>query len=181
VRAFESAALILRRGRPADAVALSSLINHYARQGGMLPRTPADIREHCGDFLVAEANGKILGCGALKAYNRGLAEVRSLCTAPEAARRGVGRALLQRLVEEASHRGFKTLFALTVVPQFFARCGFREVHRLALPLKIWRDCLHCPKLFRCDERAMVLELTPGSSQPDQTPAEARQPSPSLRW
>jgi amino-acid N-acetyltransferase len=100
----------------------------------------------------------ILGCGALKIYSADLAEVRSLCIAPGVTSRGLGRTISDDLLDEATQLGLKTAFALTVVPGFFERLGFREVHRERFPTKVWRDCLQCPKYFQCDEKAMVLDL-----------------------
>lgn len=134
------------------------LISHYAEMRVMLPRPLVEIYENIWEFTVAEEDGVILGCGALKLYSAELAEVRSLCVVPGASGRGLGRILTDQLLNEAERLGLKSVFALTVAPGFFEKMGFREVPRERFPTKVWRDCLQCPKYFQCDEKAMVLDL-----------------------
>src|SRR2546422_9460552 len=111
------------------------MINHYAAEGIMLRRTLTELYECVREFLVAEEDGKVVGCGALKFYAADLAEIRSLCVAPGLESRGLGRALTERLLSEAEQYGLKTVFALTVAPDFFQKCGFREMARERFPAK----------------------------------------------
>jgi amino-acid N-acetyltransferase len=148
----------IRKARPGDVPALFDLINHYARERLLLPRTLTDLYEHFREFLVAEEDGRLAGCGALKFYNQQLAEIRSLCVAPDTATRGVGRALVDCLLREAEALGLQSVFALTLAPGFFDKLGFRLQARETVPMKIWRDCLACPKAAACDEQMMTLEL-----------------------
>ena len=43
----------------------------------------------------------------------------------------------------------------TRIPDFFFHFGFRVADRTALPDKIYKDCQTCPRLYACDEVAMV--------------------------
>jgi amino-acid N-acetyltransferase len=70
----------------------------------------------------------------------------------------VGSALVRQAVAEAKAMGLKRLFALTYEPEFFERFGFRNADREALPTKVWRDCIHCPRADACDEVAVVLDI-----------------------
>ncbi len=135
------------------------MINHYAAERVMLPRPLTDLYESVREFLVAEdESGGVTGCGALKFYNAELAEVRSLCVAPGTNKRGTGRALTSRLLAEAESYGLKTVFALTMAPEFFLKCGFRETARERFPMKVWRDCLRCDRYFHCHEKTVCLDL-----------------------
>jgi amino-acid N-acetyltransferase len=118
----------------------------------------ADLQENIRQFVVAEAEGKPLGCGALKLYDPELAEIRSLCVEDAVHSNGVGRTIVQALLDEAARLGVKTVFALTVVPAFFAKLGFREVPREQFPAKVWDDCLQCQRYSTCTEKAVALEL-----------------------
>lgn len=144
----------IRRARMQDASAVLRLINDYAAQGLMLPRTESELEEHIRDFFVAASNGAIVGCGALHSYGPASAEIRSLAVHPDFKGSGVGRRLVQTLEEEARRRGLRTVFAFTYVPGFFYKLGFGEVERSRLPAKVWRDCLRCPKFYCCDETAV---------------------------
>ena len=150
--------MTIRKAELRDVPALFQMISHYAAQRIMLPRPLVELYENVWEFTVAEEDGQVLGCGALKFYSAELAEVRSLCVTPGITNRGLGRALTERLLDEAERYGLKTVFALTLVPQFFDKLGFREIPRERFPTKVWRDCLACPKYFQCDEKAMVLDL-----------------------
>ena len=156
--------LNIRRAELGDVPALFEMINHYAAEGIMLQRTLTELYECVREFLVAEEDGKVVGCGALKFYAADLAEIRSLCVAPGLESRGLGRALTERLLGEGEQYGLKTVFALTVAPDFFQKCGFREMARERFPAKIWRDCLRCERYFHCNEKTMVIDLP--TSPPD---------------
>ena len=100
----------------------------------------------------------LLGCCALAVLTRDLAEVRSLAVHPERSGRGVGRALVLECVEQARRLGLRRVFALTLVPEFFERCGFTLTSLGHLPEKSASECPVCPKRFACDEQAMLLHL-----------------------
>ena len=63
-------------------------------------------------------------------------------------------------VDEAEQLGIRKLMTLTYEQAFFERCGFGVVDRQTLPLKVWSECVRCPKNQRCDEIAMTLDLEP---------------------
>jgi putative acetyltransferase len=54
-------------------------------------------------------DGKIAGIGALKELGDGTAEVKSMRTHPDHLRKGVGAAVLERIVQQARHRGITRL------------------------------------------------------------------------
>ena len=53
--------------------------------------------------------------------------------------------------------GITKVFALTKIPGYFISRGFKEVEKAALPQKIWKDCLNCPKFPGCDETAVLFD------------------------
>jgi amino-acid N-acetyltransferase len=150
----------IRKAQLADVPDLFEMINHYVAQKIMLARTLTDLYESVREFLVAEHDGRVVGCGALKLYNPELGEIRSLCVAPGIQSRGIGRALVERLLGEAAGFGLKTVFALTVATEFFLKCGFRETVRERFPMKVWRDCLRCERYFHCQEKTVAYPLVP---------------------
>jgi amino-acid N-acetyltransferase len=150
--------LTIRKANLKDVPEVHRLINHYAAERVMLPRTLTDLYENVWEFTVAEDDGKLLGCGALKLYNQEIAEIRSLCVEATAKSKGVGREITERLLDEADEFGLKTVFALTLAPGFFEKMRFREVPRERFPTKVWRDCLRCERYSSCQEKAVTLEL-----------------------
>jgi amino-acid N-acetyltransferase len=124
----------------------------------MLPRTEAAIQRVLDDFVVAELDGQVAGCGALARLSPQLAEVRSLAVSPDFQGQGLGRRIVLYLMERARARGYPQLCALTLVPDFFAGLGFQTVDRWAISPKIWQECVFCAKFHHCDEVAVVYNL-----------------------
>jgi putative acetyltransferase len=60
-------------------------------------------------FWAVREAGELLGCGALKELDPTHAEIKSMRTASKHLRRGVARALLRHILEEARRRGYKRL------------------------------------------------------------------------
>ena len=150
----------MRAMRPGDVDAALALINGYAAEDRMLERTREFLLERVGDFFVADdiATSALQGCVALAVLTPDLAEIRSLAVRPDASGRGIGRALVAACVDEARRAGLRRIFALTLVPDFFERCGFTLVSLGRLPEKSAAECPICPKRGRCDEHAMLLHL-----------------------
>lgn len=170
VEAVPGPPLTVRKAAMSDIHALLQLINGYAGQGVMLPRTEFEMSENIRDFVLAFSGTELVGCGALHFYSPATGEIRSLAVAPGAKSRGIGRALVEALEADARQFGLHAIFAFTYVDRFFRKLGFVEVERGELPLKAWKDCLRCPKFQNCDEIAMVKYLTgnPDSFSPQKT-------------
>src|ERR1700683_3152306 len=152
--------LTIRKAGMRDIPALLQLINSYAAEGIMLPHTEFEISENIRDFTVIYAGPQLLGCGALHFYTPVSGEVRSLAVSPASKESGIGRLLVEALEDEAIHNGLHSIFAFTYLPDFFRKLGFHQVARGLLPLKVWKDCLSCPKFECCDEIAVVKALSP---------------------
>ena len=141
-----------------DIPNLLALINSYAANGIMLPRTEFEISENIRDFSVAYDGDLLVGCGALHFYTPTTAEIRSLAVLPAAKKQGIGRTVVDALESEARDNDLEAIFAFTYVLPFFKKLGFKEVERGELPLKVWKDCLRCPKFNSCDEIAVLKRL-----------------------
>jgi len=137
-----------------DVEQIHGIIRLYSGNGTLLPRTMAELCENVRDFVVAEHEGKIVGCGALHLYGMHLAEIRSIAVVPAAKGLGAGRKLVEALMEEAKRHKVSCVCLFTRIPDFFAHMGFGLASREELPDKIYKDCLHCPNLYACDEIAM---------------------------
>jgi amino-acid N-acetyltransferase len=149
------AGLVVRKAVMHDIPPILDLINGYAAKGIMLPRTEFELSEAIRDFTAVTLGDELLGCGALHFYTPTLGEIRSLAVHDRAKTHGVGRKLVEALVEEAQEYQLEAVFAFTYVVEFFRKVGFHEVERGALPLKAWKDCVRCPKFQACDEIAML--------------------------
>ncbi len=148
----------VRRAKATDAPAMAGIINDYAEQGIMIHRSLAELYEHLRDFHVAEADGRVVGVAGLRIMWSTLGEVYALAVAPQGRGKGVGKALVNAAVSDAVALGLRQVFALTYERAFFERCAFEVVDRQQLPLKVWGECVRCPKHDACDEIAMVRVL-----------------------
>ena len=148
-----------RQAKLIDAKAIHALINSAAAKGAVVPRSLSEIYESIRDFLVAEENGKTVGCCGLHIAWENLAEIRSLVVLPAQQKKGVGAKLLQAALKEAKRLALPKVFALTSQPEFFQKYGFERISRKSLPHKIWGDCLKCPKFPKCDEVALWKKLS----------------------
>ena len=152
------AAPLIRPAAIGDAPYIHHLLEIYAAQGNLLPRTLSEIYRHLRDFFVIEIQGRVAACGALEIFTEDLGEVRSLVVADQFKGRGFGRALVERIAAEARAIGLRRLMALTYVPGFFHKLGFTTVPKETLPEKVWSVCVKCYKFNNCDETAVLLEL-----------------------
>jgi GNAT superfamily N-acetyltransferase len=77
------------------------------------------------------------GSGGAGGLRQGLAHVRHVATDPDALRRGIGRALMARVMAEAGAAGFAAMECLstrTAVP-FYAALGFRQIGAVEVGLR----------------------------------------------
>ena len=148
--------------RPAtihDVPRMQAIINSHAEFGRMLFKSYAQLYETLRDFAVYEdERGEIVGVVGLAIIWADLAEVRSLAVAEDRQGKGIGKQLVNWCIEEARRLGIRQIMSLTYEQTFFAKLGFLVVDKDTLPLKVWSDCVRCPKRDGCDEIAMVRDL-----------------------
>jgi amino-acid N-acetyltransferase len=166
--------ILIRPAVEADVSPILELVNRYAGQDIMLPRTADSVRSTLGDWLVAVAEPTaeepagepvtgepappILACGALVPLTNTLAEVRSLAVHESQQGKGLGGYLVLELVQMARAREFEQVCALTLRENFFVRLGFEVVDRWSISPKVWQACIFCRKFHRCDEVAVLMNL-----------------------
>ena len=127
----------IRDAKIGDVAKIHELINSYAEVDRMLFASMANIYENLQIFKVAEADGGVVGCCALKVLWKDLAEIKSLAVDQSQFGKGIGRALVEGCVEKARALGLKKIFTLTLEPEFFEKIGFVQVEKDTLPMKVW--------------------------------------------
>lgn len=150
--------MIIRKAKLSDSEAIHKLANHYAKKGLMLARSRSSIYEYIRNYSVIESSGEVIAIGALSILWADLAEVRTLAVKESSSKQGVGKKLVEHLLNEAKDLGIKKVFTLTYQEAFFEKCGFQVIDKAHMPHKIWKDCLNCPKFPNCDEVLMAVDI-----------------------
>jgi ribosomal protein S18 acetylase RimI-like enzyme len=125
---------------PTDAEARRCLAAYAAEldrrfDEGFDPATlvaPEEVRGPRGAFLVAQADGRSIGCIALRALHENVGEIRHLWIDPAARGMGLARRLLGALEVEAARRGctvvrLDTHRSLAEAIGLYRSAGYREI------------------------------------------------------
>jgi len=149
---------MIRKAKTGDIKEIQALINYFAKEDLMLPRSLNEIYEQIRDFWVSQEGEKIIGCAALHVSWDDLAEIRSLAVHKNWQSKGIGRKLISACLKEAKELGSKKVFVLTYHQKYFQKQGFKKVKHENLPHKIWAECINCPKFPNCQEIALLKNI-----------------------
>jgi amino-acid N-acetyltransferase len=117
---------LVRRARTPDVPAIKALVDTYSGKI-LLEKNLVTLYETVQEFWVAEHDGAVVGCGALHVLWSDLGEVRTVAVDRALTGRGVGHAIVDRLLQVARELGLQRLFVLTFETEFFTRHGFTEI------------------------------------------------------
>ena len=118
----------LRPAARADLPAIAALL-----EGERLPT--AELEDYLDHFVVAETDGRVIGCGGLEPYaGTDAALVRSMVVAGPWRGTGLGERILSWVTDHARSLGVRRLFLFTMTARdFYARLGFRDTTLDAFP------------------------------------------------
>jgi amino-acid N-acetyltransferase len=133
--------LTIRPALPSDVRTIRGLVEPYAQRRILLAKELVGYFESVQEFLVAESEGVVVGCGALHVMWDDLAEIRTLAVAPEHLGTGVGHRLVTALVERAAAMGLRRVFCLTFEVAFFERQGFTEIEGTPISTDVYAELL----------------------------------------
>ena len=149
---------MIRKARISDVKDIQKLIAQYAKQDLMLPRSLNELYENIRDYFVSETDGCIHGCAGLHVSWEDLAEIKSLAVSKQEQGKDIAQKLLAAALDEAKSLDIGRVFALTYIPEFFKKYGFKVIDKSELPHKIWSECIHCVKFPDCDETPLLIKL-----------------------
>ncbi|WP_073481588.1 amino-acid N-acetyltransferase [Streptoalloteichus hindustanus] len=129
---------VVRRARTSDVRAIKALVDQYAGKV-LLSKQLVTLYEDVQEFWVADEGGRIIGCGALHVLWEDLAEIRTVAVDPGARGRGVGHALVRRLVDVAVDLNLSRIFVLTFETAFFAAHGFVEISGTPVAPEVYEE------------------------------------------
>ncbi|MEN9739830.1 MAG: hypothetical protein RLZ72_96 [Actinomycetota bacterium] len=119
--------LTVRPARTDDVASIEALIEPFVRQRILLGKDPVVLYEAIQQFVVAEQDGVVVGCGALHVMWRDLGEIRTVAVAESHRGQGVGRAVVAALEANARELGLSRLFCLTFETGFFGARGYEPI------------------------------------------------------
>lgn len=94
------------------------------------------VKENFSSFVVAEEGGSIAGAIGLERFGS-VALLRSAVVSPEHRGSGVGRQLVEQVLERAAKDGIEELFLLTTTAEkYFPRFGFANTTRSDVPASV---------------------------------------------
>lgn len=128
----------VRRARIADVRKIKALVDADAGRV-LLEKELVTLYESVQEFWVADADGAVLGCGALHVLWEDLAEIRTVAVDKAARGQGIGHALVDRLVKLAVELGLRRVFVLTFETRFFSAHGFREIDGTPVPQQVYDE------------------------------------------
>jgi amino-acid N-acetyltransferase len=138
-------AFTVRPARTSDVRQIQELVEPLVQQRILLGKDLVVFFEAIQEFRVAvDADGAVIGCGALHVMWEDLGEVRTLAVASDWLGRGVGHALLDSLEAHARTLGLERLFCLTFEVEFFERHGFRPMGEEPIDPQIYTELLRSP-------------------------------------
>lgn len=133
--------VVLRRARAADVRGIRALVEPYVVSRAIVAKPAVSYFEALSEFLVADLDGEIVGCGALHVMWEDVAEVRTLAVSPQVRGAGVGARLLEALIHQARVVGVARVFCLTFETEFFGRHGFVEIEGAPVTKDVYAELL----------------------------------------
>jgi putative acetyltransferase len=128
----------LRDARPDEVELVRKLFREYAASLGRdlsfqdFERELAELPDFYRAIVLAEVEGEIVGCAAVREFEPGVAELKRLYVRPAARGRGLGRALSIEAIARARADGFTsirldTLPEMTEATALYRSLGFKEI------------------------------------------------------
>ena len=133
-----SRGVAVRRARTSDVPDIKRLVDTYAGRI-LLEKNLVTLYEAVQEFWVAEIESRVVGCGALHVLWADLGEVRTVAVDPRVRGRGVGHAIVDRLLLVARELELQRLFVLTFETEFFGRHGFAEIEGTPVTAEVYEE------------------------------------------
>ena len=130
--------LVVRRARTSDVPGIKRLVDTYAGKI-LLEKNLVTLYESVQEFWVAELDGELAGCGALHVLWADLGEVRTVAVDPRVKGRGVGHAVVVKLLDQARELQLQRVFVLTFETGFFGRHGFTEIEGSPVTAEVYEE------------------------------------------
>jgi len=134
--------IVISAAIESDIPAIKELFLEYARAIGIdlcfqnfdkeLANLPGKYALPDGALLIAKSSSKTCGCIALRKFDDQVCEMKRLYVKPEFRKHGLGKDLVERIINEAKKRGYKfmrldTLATMQSAIKLYKSFGFYEI------------------------------------------------------
>jgi amino-acid N-acetyltransferase len=134
----------VRAARTTDVVGIRDMLEPFVQRRILLGKDLVVLYESVQQFVVAEVDGQLVGCGALHVMWEDLGEVRTLIVTDDWLHRGVGKGIVDALEQNARQLKLTRLFCLTFEVDFFSRRGFTTIGEQVVPPDVYSQLLRSP-------------------------------------
>jgi len=139
------------KARLSDIKEMQELVVEEVKKGTILFRSSDEMATNIRSYIIAKKDDTIVGFGALHFHAYDLLIVSDKCRGE-----GIGKGMVNTMLEEGKSLNVKKIFTLTYEQGFFESIGFKEIPKESLPAhKIWADCVKCKHFPVCDEVALI--------------------------
>jgi amino-acid N-acetyltransferase len=124
----------IRQATLEDVPEILHLLDGYIKKGNLVMRSTSDIRNKINAYHIYAVDHAVYGCGALYELGDGWAEIGAVAVNDDYKSKGIGRGLMQYLIQTARKKQIKTLFLLTTqAADWFFEFGFIWASQSELP------------------------------------------------
>lgn len=131
----------IRSARTADIIGIDRLLEPLVERRILLGKDLAVLYGAVQEFVVAEVDGELVGCGAMHVMWEDIGEIRTLLVRDDWLHRGVGREIVVALEQRARELGVTRLFCLTFEVEFFTRRGFAPIGEQVVDPEVYSQLL----------------------------------------
>jgi amino-acid N-acetyltransferase len=134
-------ALVVRAAKTGDVKKIRKIVDGYTDERRLLFKATVTLFEAVQEFVVAELDGEVVGCGALHVLWEDLAEVRTVAVIEEMHGKGIGNQIMVKILENAKDIGVKKVFCLTFETKFFGSHGFKEIEGTPVSPEVYQEMI----------------------------------------
>jgi amino-acid N-acetyltransferase len=134
-------ALVVRAAKTGDIKKIRKIVDAYTDERRLLFKATVTLFEAVQEFVVAELDGEVVGCGALHVLWEDLAEVRTVAVLEEMHGKGIGNQIMIKILENAKEIGVKKVFCLTFETKFFGSHGFKEIEGTPVSPEVYQEMI----------------------------------------
>ena len=134
-------ALVVTAAKTGDVKRIRKIVDGYTDERRLLFKATVTLFEAVQEFVVAELDGEVVGCGALHVLWEDLAEVRTVAVLEEMHGKGIGKQIMVKILENAKEIGVKKVFCLTFETKFFGAHGFKEIEGTPVSPEVYQEMI----------------------------------------